>query len=406
MKPRIFINMHYLEIGGAERALIGLLCAIDTEKVDVDLFLNQHTGEFMRYVPAGVRLLPEIGAYSAIERPIVQIVREGHFAIAAARIAAKLRNALYRATHRTGPSDASIFQHVASCVSPLLPSLKHLGHYDLAISFLTPHNIVAHKVNASKKIAWIHTDYSRISIDVAAELPVWSRFHHIASISADCTRAFAEQFPSLRERIIEIHNVLSPKLVRQQSQEFFPDEYREVCGLIICSVGRICEAKNYDNVPRVAQMLKEMGLRFHWFIVGPGDQSEVLRNIDATGTADVISLLGTRANPYPYIARCNLYLQPSRYEGNSVTVREAQILHRPVIITRYGTSADQVKDGIDGVICEMDNRSIAEAIYRVANDEALQARLSAHLAQADFGNESEVQKIYHLIQGISNHRIV
>ena len=166
--------------------------------------------------------------------------------------------------------------------------------------------------------------------------------------------------------------------------------------MIICSVGRICEAKNYDNVPRVAQMLKEMGLRFHWFIVGPGDQSEVLRNIDATGTADVISLLGTRANPYPYIARCNLYLQPSRYEGNSVTVREAQILHRPVIITRYGTSADQVKDGIDGVICEMDNRSIAEAIYRVANDEALQARLSAHLAQADFGNETSAQIVQSL----------
>ena len=47
-KPRIFINMHYLEIGGAERALIGLLCALDSDRVDVDLFLNQHTGEFMR----------------------------------------------------------------------------------------------------------------------------------------------------------------------------------------------------------------------------------------------------------------------------------------------------------------------------------------------------------------------
>lgn len=398
MKPRIFINMHYLEIGGAERALIGLLYALDSDRVDIDLFLNQHTGEFMRYVPKGVHLLPEIGAYSAIERPIRQILREGHFAIAAARMAAKVRNAWHRLRHRSELPDASIFQHVAHCVSPWLPSLKHLGRYDLAISFLTPHNIVAEKVDAARRIAWIHTDYTRIGIDVAAELPVWSRYDYIASISPDCTKAFLQLFPSLESRIIEIHNVLSPTLVRQQSQEFFPDEYREVCGLIICSVGRICEAKNYDNVPRMAQILKARGLRFHWFIVGPGDQSEVLRNIDATGTADVISLLGTRANPYPYIARCHLYLQPSRYEGNSVTVREAQILCRPVIITRYGTSADQVQHGVDGIICEMDNSSIAEAIYRVANDEALQARLSAHLAQADFGNESEVQKIYHLIQ--------
>ena len=397
-KPRIFINMHYLEIGGAERALIGLLCALDSDRVDVDLFLNQHTGEFMRYVPKGVHLLPEIGAYSAIERPIRQILREGHFAIAAARMAAKVRNAWHRLRHRSELPDASIFQHVAQCVSPWLPSLKHLGHYNLAISFLTPHNIVAEKVDAARRIAWIHTDYTRIGIDVAAELPVWSQFDYIASISPDCTKAFLQLFPSLESRIIEIHNILSPALVRRQAQEFEPAEYAGVEGTIICSVGRICEAKNYDNVPRVAQMLKARGMKFHWFIIGPGSQDEVLRIMSETGTDDVISLLGTRANPYPYIAGCDLYLQPSRYEGNSVTVREAQILCRPVIITRYGTSADQVKDGIDGVICEMDNHSIAEAIYRVANDDALRKRITAHLAQADFGNESEVQKIYHLIQ--------
>ena len=39
-KPRIFINMHYMELGGAERALLGLLNAFDTSRVDVDLFLN------------------------------------------------------------------------------------------------------------------------------------------------------------------------------------------------------------------------------------------------------------------------------------------------------------------------------------------------------------------------------
>ena len=61
MKPRIFINMHYMEIGGAERALLGLLNAIDTNKVDVDLFINQHTGEFMKLIPKKINLLPEIG---------------------------------------------------------------------------------------------------------------------------------------------------------------------------------------------------------------------------------------------------------------------------------------------------------------------------------------------------------
>lgn len=32
-KPKIFIAMHYLEIGGAEAALIGMLHAFDYEKL-------------------------------------------------------------------------------------------------------------------------------------------------------------------------------------------------------------------------------------------------------------------------------------------------------------------------------------------------------------------------------------
>ncbi len=57
-KPRIFIYIHYLEIGGAERALLGLLDALDPEKVNIDLIVNQHTGEFMSHVPKYVNHVP------------------------------------------------------------------------------------------------------------------------------------------------------------------------------------------------------------------------------------------------------------------------------------------------------------------------------------------------------------
>ena len=92
MKKRVFINIHYLEIGGAERALLGLLSALDPEKVDVDLFVNQHTGEFMQLVPDYVNLLPEVPEYTCIERPIKDIVMEGHFGIAFRRLMAKYKN--------------------------------------------------------------------------------------------------------------------------------------------------------------------------------------------------------------------------------------------------------------------------------------------------------------------------
>ena len=94
-KPRIFINMHYMELGGAERALLGLLNAIDTNKVDVDLFLNQHTGAFLPLIPSKIHLIPEIPTYSAIERPIKKIMLEGHWGIVIRRLLGRIRYKRY-----------------------------------------------------------------------------------------------------------------------------------------------------------------------------------------------------------------------------------------------------------------------------------------------------------------------
>ena len=50
-KKRIFISMHYLELGGAEMSLIGLLQALDYSKYEVDLFIHRHQGELMQFIP-------------------------------------------------------------------------------------------------------------------------------------------------------------------------------------------------------------------------------------------------------------------------------------------------------------------------------------------------------------------
>lgn len=408
MNPRIFINMHYMEIGGAERALLGLLNAFDTNKVEVYLFINQHTGEFMKLIPNTVNLLPEISAYSVIEKPITTAIKKGHLGIAFARLLAKVAHKFYSSPLRhyvTLPlflkkqrscEDASIFNLVAKYTTPLLPSLKKYGKYDLAISFLTPHNIVQDKVIAKKKLAWIHTDYSTISVNVEEELPIWNSFDKIVSISSDVTKAFIKTFPSLCDKIIEIENILSPSFIRQQAQLFSPQEMQDDC-VKICSVGRFCYAKNFENVPYIAQKLKGKGLSFKWFIVGFGDTTETIQNIKSTNTEDCVILLGKKENPYPYVANCDIYVQPSRYEGKSVTVREAQILCKPVVITNYPTASSQVNNGVDGIICDMNNDSIANEIFNLVQDKDKQTEILEYLSSHDYGNENEVNKIYQLI---------
>ena len=400
-KARILINMHYMALGGAERALLGLLEALDPERVDVDLFLNQHTGEFMPLIPGKVNLLPEQRGYNAIERPMKDILREGQLGVLAGRLKAKWQHRRYLSTltPEQRAYDCSAFQYVADCVSPFLPAIQGAAsEYDLAISFLHPHNIVLDKVRARKKIAWIHTDYSTIHINVEKELKVWEQYDHIASISDDCTRSFPEKFPSLADKIVLIENILSPSIIREQASS--PPLKREESndGMQLLSVGRICQAKNYDNIPYIAQTLKAEGLQFTWHIVGPGDHAAIDQKLAETDTADCVKFLGPKSNPYPYIRACDIYLQPSRYEGKSVTVREAQILCKPVIITNYTTAASQVQDGVDGIICPMDNASIARAIVDLAHDPAQRQQLSHYLATHDYGNEAEVNKLYQLLE--------
>ena len=109
-------------------------------------------------------------------------------------------------------------------------------------------------------------------------------------------------------------------------------------------------------------------------------------------------ILGKKENPYPYIKACDLYVQPSRYEGKAVTVREAQMLCKPVVITRYATSASQLEDGVDGVIVPMDNEGCAREIIQLLKDPERMQRLSVACAQRDYTNAGEAKKIYRLLE--------
>lgn len=400
-KPRIFIAMHYMEIGGAETALVGLLNALDPARVDVDLFLYDHRGEMMQFIPEWVNLLPQIPKYSVLERPIVELVKRGFWGIAAARMWAKrISKVAYKRSGSKLENNGGL-DKMSKCTTPLLPKINPSMTYDLAISFLTPHRIVAEKVKAKKKIAWIHTDYTRVWVDAEDELKVWQKYDYVASISSDVTNTFLQVFPSLAPKIVEIENILSPTFVRKRAElENVDKEIRHEGAITLLSVGRFSDAKNYDNVPDICKrQIGKTKLNIKWYIIGyGGDEALIRQKIKEAGMEEHVILLGKQSNPYPYIKACDIYVQPSSYEGKSVTVREAQMLCKPVVVTNYPTAPSQICSGIDGVIVPMDNEGCAHGLAEVICDKPLQERIIAHLKTHDYGNESEVEKIYTLIK--------
>lgn len=388
-----------MEIGGAERALIGLLETIDTTKYQVDLFLMRHEGELMKYIPEGIRLLPENRQYSCLAVPFGKVLKRGCFGMAVGRFLGK-RNAAKRVKELglTGENDVAL-EYSHKYTAPFLPMVSG-ETYDLAISFLTPHYYVAQKVNAKKKIAWIHTDYSIVATDRESQLPMWNAYDWIASISDRVTDSFLKAFPELEKKILLIPNIMPMQYLDSMTREFSAEQEMPVDGSIrLLSVGRFCTAKNFDNVPDICRRLREKGLNVKWYLIGfGGDEALIRQRIVEAGMQDFVIILGKKENPYPYIASCDLYVQPSRYEGKCVSVIEAQILHKPVVITNYATSGSQLRDGYDGIVVPMDNAGCADGIAAVMDDKELQQRLIENTRKNDYTNAGEIEKLYRLLE--------
>lgn len=397
MKKKIFIFSHALEIGGAERALLGLLGSMDYNKFDVDLFLMRHSGELMELIPEPVNLLPLNQKYASLAVPIVNVIKNGDVDIALGRLKGKRRAKVFNKKMGYGSSNAAL-EYSHKYTKNYMPMLSE-KQYDLAISFLTPHYFVDEKVKAKKKIAWIHTDYSYLNLDIASELKMWSAYDNIISISEDVTNAFLTKFPSLENKIVLIENISSRAFIESQSDIFSADDEMADTELKLLSVGRFCEAKNFDNVPEIASIIKSGGMRFKWYIIGYGnDEQLICSKIAEYKMEDTVIILGKKENPYPYLKACDIYVQPSRYEGKAVTVCEALILNKPVVITDYPTAHSQIRNGFDGIIVPLDNQGCANALAKIMKDKALLNSLAENVKKTNYSNECETEKLYELIE--------
>ena len=397
MKPSILIFSQAMELGGAERSLLGLLDSIDYDRYDVDLFLMRHSGELMPYLNPKANLLPEIPQYAALAVPIASLVKRGQLGVLRGRLQGKLAARRFDKQHPSDKPSVTVLTYSHKYTLNSMPLISGKT-YDLAISFLTPHYFARERVRAKKYAAWIHTDYTAISFDRAAELSMWNGYDTVCGVSEQASQSFRTAFQELSEKVCTIENILPKELICRQAEE--PQTDMPSDGAIrLLSVGRFCDAKNFDNVPDICRRLAEDGLNVKWYLIGyGGDEPLIRRKIAEAGMQDRVIILGKKGNPYPYMRACDLYVQPSRYEGKAVTVREAQLLGKPVVITNYATSAGQLEDGVDGVIVPIDNAGCAAGIAALLRDPVRMRALSENCAKRDYTNSAEVEKIYALME--------
>ena len=392
----ILISSFDMEVGGVERSLISMLNNFDYKNYNINLMLYSHTGDFMNLIPKEVNLLEENHKYATYRKPIKNILLEKNFLIAISRIMANLNSRIVSKIIGVDEIGYYQMQLMWKYALPFLPKLEK--EYDVAISYLWPHYFVAEKVNAKKKIAWIHTDYSVIETDIKEDLRIWNKFDYIFAVSEECRKSFLKKYKSLEEKVIVMENITSPDFIKVMSNERVDDEFIKDKSFKLLSVARLSHAKGIDNAVKALRLLHDRGFKdIKWYVVGYGGDEQMIKNlIKENDLEDSFILLGKKTNPYPYMKECDLYVQPSRYEGKAVTVGEAQILGKAVMITNYETAKSQLVNGVDGYITELSVNGIADGIEKLYREDEFRNNLSYNCKNINYANYDELEKLYKL----------
>lgn len=397
---KVLFVISALEAGGAEKSLINLLNLFDYNRYQVDLLLFKKEGIFMDQIPEEVRIIeaPDdlFYLYNIHGRQIKHAL--GAFPSIIARITGTIyRN--YFVRNKSYPGTQIRWNKFYK---------KHISifndEYDIAISYMHGEVMyyVAEKIKARKKITWVHNDYRALKLKPETDYPYLCSFDKIATISDECVDILTQVFPQIKDKVVSIPNLTSSSLIRKRAELYYPEEYKDSCNankVIILSIGRLNYQKGFDIAIKIAAEMKKRGLQFVWYIIGQGTEQEHLTElINQFGLKEEFVLLGIRENPYPYIKNADIITQPSRYEGKSVVIDEAKILHKPIVVSDYATVRDQITNENEGIISKLEVENFAEALEKLIQSKDLRDNYEEYLNQHEYGNDSMVEMYYKLME--------
>ena len=393
-KKKILFVIHRLEVGGAEKSFVSLLNALPLEQFDVYVKAQKPNGMFRKYVPecADVSELPN--DYICMAERITGRNFWRHVTLRTLLLKVMC---IICCTFRG--KDSKRRMNREQYYNEFWK--KHFrdvpGHYDVVVSYMdcVNHYVIDH-VDADRKILWCHNDYNKLDYVADYDRPYYGKAYRICTISEICRQSLVENFPEYKDKFEVVENISSSRMIESQAEMLdeinaADDGFLEDSRFKIVSLGRLTEQKGFDYAVDAAKIMKERGLSFCWYILGIGYSENDLKNqARRNDVTDVIKFVGVRANPYPYIKRADLFVIPSRFEGKSIALDEAKILCKPIVATKYPSVSDALEDGKNGVLVNMDARSIADGIQALYVDEAKRNALREYLKNDNCSNEEEV----------------
>lgn len=391
MKKSILFVINSMGCGGAEKSLLSLLSLLDYARYDVTLQMFRRGGMFEELLPQEVHIREDLD-YTVFcgKNPLTQLL-----SFDLRRINARVRTSLFlRSNAKRGRPlhDAQAYWKYSAAAYDPLPE-----RYDVAIAWGqgTPTHFVAEKVQAQKKLAWVNADYENVGHNKDFDCKYYAAFAGIICVSDKLCLTLQKVFPEYAAKMSTIYDINNPATIFAMADQ--PCSLPNEGNLTLVTVGRLVPQKGYDIATKAAWLLKERGVKFHWYVVGGGASAPIEKDIAQYGTRNCFTLLGAKANPYPYMKAADIYVQTSKFEGYCLTLAEARMLNVPCVTTNFDVVYTQMIDGENGLVVEMNAEAVADGIIRLATDQGLYRHIKSYQEQEKKGNVEEIEKFYKLL---------
>ena len=391
MKKKVLFIIGTLQSGGVSKSMVSLLNVWDRDKYETSLLLCCKEGDvFSKYLPEKINVIYNpiiehvMGGFSSAK----WLFLHGHILLS---IGVLFRLFLSRVSKSLS----------GELIAKMMPIVSN-EHYDLIVDYGGQQLLyyMVNKLRATRKITFFHNDYSKWPYYYKADKKYYPKVDNIFSISKTCTDALKKYFPDCADKVSIMENISSPNVIHSQAKDFTNElsellqGYKDEGNTILCTVAHFCRRKGGDFTIESAEILKKQHIKFKWLFVGKVLEEDLCYLIKEKGLEENMIFVGVQSNPYPYMYLSDIYVQPSRYEGKSISLDEAKILCKPIVVTNFSTVGDQFVNGKNATICEMNGEAVANAIVELMNDSSLRESYQKYLDTHIVDNSSEVNKLY------------
>ncbi len=354
-----------MNCGGVERALINLLQTIPKKQYECHVGLLGMTGGLLDSLPKEVhihRIDCFDNYWETFNNPPLTVIRRLY---KKGKIVEATTHLLFYIQYKL-TNNRYLFYKWIMRNTPISPDT-----YDMAVAFAGPSQMidfyVCDKMQAKMKIGWIHFDVNKFGIDRGMIAQLYKAYKKIFFVSKTAKKHFDELFPQFKDKTEVRYNVIPQQQIRKMADAYvaYQDGFK---GKRILTVGRLSAEKGQDVAIEALKLVRERGYNIKWYFVGDGNLTDRCKQLASTlNLSEYVAFEGTQVNPYPYMKDCEVYVQPSRYEGYCITLAEARLFAAPIVATCFTGAQEQLKDHPNGIVTGMKAEEVAGGITKALN---------------------------------------